>query len=102
MTTHILLVNPADSAMSGTVQFFNQGSGSIPGAPTNISIGGQVNSSFPYSIVGRSSVLSMAGTASLMTRGSVCVVPTAGGSAPVPLLVFTYKPAGFTLSEAGV
>ena len=113
-TTHILLVNPGDSALSGTVQFFNQGSGSIPGvfdpgsgsvagAPTNVSIGGQVGSSFAYSVAGRSSMkFSTAGTGSVMTQGSVRVFPTAGGSAPVPLVVFTYKQEAFTLSEAGV
>ena len=46
--------------------------------------------------------LSTAVTGSVMTQGSVRVNPTAGGSAPVPLVVFTYKQKAFTLSEAGV
>ncbi len=114
-STHILLVNPGDNTLSGTVEFFNQGSGSsipgvfdpgqgtISGAPTNVSIGGQVASSFPYSVVGRSSMkFSTTGTASVMTQGSVRVIPAGGGAAPVPLVVFTYKPEAYTLSEAGV
>ena len=103
-TTHILLVNPTDTPMTGTVQFYNQGSGSAtPGTPTNVSIGGQVNFSFPYTVAGRSSArLSTAGTGTALTQGSVRVMPTGGGAVPVPLVVFTYKPAGITLSEAGV
>ena len=31
-TTHILLINPTDTALTGTIQFFSQGSGTTPGA----------------------------------------------------------------------
>jgi len=34
--------------------------------------------------------------------GSVRVVPSGGGAAPTPLVVFSYKPASVTVSEAGV
>jgi hypothetical protein len=34
--------------------------------------------------------------------GSVRIVPTLQGAAPVPFVVFTYKQGGITLSEAGV
>ena len=104
-TTHILLVNPTDNAMIGTVQFFDQGLGSsTPGVQTNVNIGGHVSNSFEYSVAARSSrKLSTTGTAAGLTQGSVRVTRiTAGGSAPVSLVVFTYKPAGITLSEAGV
>ncbi len=103
-TTHILLVNPTDSPLTGTVQFYNQGSGATtPGTPTNVSIGGQVNISHPYSVAGRSSQrLSTAGTGTALAQGSVRVVPAGGGAVPVPLVVFTYKPGAFTLAEAGV
>jgi hypothetical protein len=102
-TTNILLVNPSDTAVSGTVQFYNQGSGSIAGTPTNVNIGGQINNTFPYTVAGRGSVkLSTAGAGSSIAQGSVRVVPSGGGSAPVPLVVFTYKPGLYTLSEAGV
>lgn len=103
-TTQILLINPTDAAMTGTVQFFSQGSGSTTaGTAMNVSIGGQVNSSFAYSVPRRSSVkLATAGTAPALAVGSVRVVPMAAGAAPTPLVVFSYKPAGVTLSEAGV
>ncbi len=103
LTTHILLVNPSDTAMTGDVQFFSQGSESAAGAPTPVSIAGVVNSTHAYSVAARSSVrLSTAGTATALTQGSVRVNPTGGGVSPVPLVVFTYKPGAFTLSEAGV
>jgi hypothetical protein len=36
-----------------------------------------------------------------MTTGSIRIVPT-GSPAPVPLAIFSYKPAAITVSEAGV
>jgi hypothetical protein len=97
-TTTILLVNPTSNSISGNVEFRNDG-----GATSNVTIGSQTGSSFAYSVSPRSSQkLVTAGTAAITTNGSVRILPTAGGIAPVPLVVFTYKPSGITLSEAGV
>lgn len=102
-TTHILLVNPTDAPLSGTIQFFSQGSETTSGVRVNVSVGGQSNSSFAYVVPRRSALkLSTAGTGQTATTGSVRVAPAGGGVAPVPLVVFTYRPAGVTLSEAGV
>src|SRR5206468_12067356 len=43
-----------------------------------------------------------AGATLTTTSGSVRVVPNGGGSAPTPLVLFSYKPAMITVSEAGV
>jgi len=97
-TTKVLLVNPTDNPMTGSLQFSNP-----TGAAANVMIGGQTNSSFAYSIPGRSSQkLATSGVASITASGSIQIVPASGGAGPTPLVVFSYKPAGITVSEAGV
>src|SRR5262249_20403533 len=46
--TQILLVNPTDTAMDGSIQFTND-----LGSPTDVTIGSETKSSFTYSIPGR-------------------------------------------------
>jgi hypothetical protein len=97
-TTNVLLVNPTDNPMTGTVQFFSQA-----GTAANVTIGGQTNSSFTYSISKRSSQkLSTSGLAPAPTAGSIQVIPAGGGASPTELVVFSNKPGGVTVSEAGV
>jgi len=96
--TQIFLVNPTNSAISGNVQFTDAN-----GAPTNVTIAGSSGSSFPYSVPGGSSKkLATAGTAAATASGSVRVIPAGGGTAPTALIVFSYRPAGITVAEAGV
>jgi hypothetical protein len=95
--TQIFLVNPTDNTISGTVQFTDPN-----GAAVNVSIGGHSDSSFSYSIPGASSQkLATSGASSSTAQGSVRVVP-ATGAAPVALVVFSYRPATTTVTEAGV
>ena len=49
-TTEVVLVNPGDTVLTGTVQFLNQS-----GQAATVSVNGQSNSSFAYSILARSS-----------------------------------------------
>jgi hypothetical protein len=99
--TQIFLVNPTSSALSGTVRFTDPN-----GAAKSVTIGGTTNSSFNYSIpAGSSQKLATAGTAgtgATPASGSVAVVPGGSGTTPVALVVFSYKPAGVTVSEGGV
>jgi hypothetical protein len=96
--TQILLVNPADDPLSGTMQFQNPS-----GSPINITIGGQTSSSFNYSVPRRTSQkFSTSGAPSTTASGSIRINPSAGGPSPTPLIVFSYKPAGVTITEAGV
>jgi hypothetical protein len=97
-TTQVLLVNPTDDPMTGTVQFLGP-----TGAAANVTIGGQTSSSFSYSIPRRTSQkLSTSGFASTTASGSIPIIPANGGPGPTSLIVFSYKPAGITVSEAGV
>src|SRR5262249_48372174 len=54
-TTEVVLVNTTDVAISGTVQFLNDGTSTVPGNPVALAGNGQVSSLFTYSIRPRSS-----------------------------------------------
>src|SRR5438132_4123374 len=98
-TTQILLVNPGDTSLGGTVEFRGD-----DGSLTSVSISGQTKSAFTYAVPPRSSQkLATDGTASTVTSGSVRIIPSDGGAAPLPLVIFSYKPGGtVTVSQAGV
>jgi len=100
-TTQIVLVNPTDSILTGSIQFFGTGTASAAATPVTLTANGQSASSFSYTIPRQSSFkLVTAGGGPVTTTGSVRVVPQ--GVAPSSLVVFSYKPAGITVSEAGV
>jgi hypothetical protein len=102
-STQVVLVNPGDDTLSGTVQFFDQGSASAAAKPVTVSIDGQSASSFPYSIPARSSRrFQTAGSGNTLLSGSVRVVPGGGTKSPSGLAIFAYRAGGVTVSEAGV
>ena len=98
-TTQILLVNPTSAPLIGTVEFHDD-SGSL----TNVTIEGRNKSTFVYAVPPRSSQkFATTGTAPRNMSGSVRIIPTDGQAAPIPLVIFSYRPAGtITVSEAGV
>jgi hypothetical protein len=100
--TQVILVNPTDSTLTGTIQFFNQGSATVPATPISISANGQNSATFTYTIPGQSSYkLVTDGLLPRTVAGSVRVTP-ATGVAPTALAVFSFKPGAITLAEAGV
>jgi hypothetical protein len=97
-STQVLLINPTDTAMTGSVEFADQ-----LGRAASVSIGDQTGSTFAYSVPKRASQkLQTTGAASATISGSVRIVPADGGPVPKPLIMFSYKPATITVSEAGV
>ncbi len=88
-TTQIILVNPTDSALAGTIQFLDQQ--------------GQTASTSAYSVPVRTSyTLNTSGTPQPAQSGSVRVVPATNSAAPAGLAVFSYRKDGITVTEAGV
>jgi mono/diheme cytochrome c family protein len=88
-TTTILLVNPTDNAISGTLQFADSS--------------GTPSSSISYSIPGRSArQFATAGSGSAVRVGAVTIVPAQGSAAPAGSLVFSYTKSGIRLTEASV
>ena len=97
-TTQVILVNPKDASISGNIHFVDQN-----GQAITITANGQTVSTFAYSIPGGGAFrLLTAGQSSLVRTGSVQIVPDAGSNSPTSLSIFSFKPAGVTVSEAGV
>ena len=87
--TQIILINPTDSAMSGSIGF--------------VSTAGAALSTVPFSIPARSSIKQVtAGTAASVQTGSVQIIPAAGSSTPASVAIFSYRPSSVTVSEAAV
>ncbi len=83
-TTQMLLVNPTDAPMTGSIQFAS--------APAQ-----------NYSIAGKSSVnVATSGLGTTVVTGSVRVVPSAGSNAPSGIAVFSFKNGGITVMQTGV
>jgi hypothetical protein len=102
-TTQVFLVNPSDAPLNGTLQFYSAASDNLPGVLTNVTLAGQTNSSFPYTIQPRASIkLSLTSTSSETTNGTIRVVPGAGQVAPVSQAVFTFTNGNIVVTEAGV
>jgi hypothetical protein len=103
-TTELILVNTSDAPISGIVQFFNEGTSTVPGAPITLNVNGLVASSFVYSIPQRSSA--KLGTRGLMTAatqvGSIQITPGSGSGAPAASAVFSFSRNGVTTSTATV
>lgn len=97
-TTQVVLVNPTDSVLTGTIQFVDQSGNAV-----TLTADGQTNSSFTYSIPARSSQkLRTSGLQQGVQVGSVRAVPTANNASPAGVAVFSFRANGVTVSEAGV
>src|SRR5437870_3209782 len=55
-TTEVILTNPSDSPLTGTVEFFNPGSPTQIATAVNISLNGETRSIFSYGIPPRAAV----------------------------------------------
>jgi len=96
-TTQVFLINPGSTTLAGNVQFIGQN-----GSAVNVTVNGQSVSAVPYSVAAQSSQKIVAsGPAATILGGSVRVVPSGGTTAPTPLVLFSYKPGQFTLTEVG-
>ena len=99
----VVLINPTDSIISGTAQFYSNGTTSTPGAPVNLIANGTATSSFSYMIQPRAAFkLQTAGTGSAVQTGWVKVTPNSGTVAPSGLVVFSSQSKGVRVSEAAV
>ena len=102
--TQVILVNPTDRTIAGTVAFLGQGSDTAAAAPVVLTLdGGSMRSNFDYSIPPRSAQrFTTANPPGGLAVGSVRATPDRGNTAPAGLVVFSFAPGEKTLSEAGV
>jgi hypothetical protein len=98
-TTELILVNPANQILSGTVQLLNPA-----GQPVSFSLNAQPPSSVvEYRIAPRSSQrFAMPGTGSVLRTGSARLVPRELETAPDGIAIFRLRTGGVTITEAGI
>ena len=103
-TTQVILVNPTDRTITGTVGFLGPGSGPTVAAPVVLTLDdGSTGSNFDYSIAPRSAQrFTTANPPGGLAVGSVRATPNSGNDAPSGLVVFSFASGGKTVSEAGV
>ena len=102
--TQLLLVNTSDVAVTGTVQFFNEGTPTLAAAPITLNVNGTVAASFSYSIRARTAVnlATFGATTAATAVGSILITPVSGSTAPSASTVFSYSKNGVTVSGASV
>ena len=102
--TQVILVNPTNETIAGTVEFLDPGSGTAPAAPAVLTLDDdRTGASFDYSIPPRGSHrFTTSNPSGAFSSGSVRAIPGAGSIAPSGLVVFSFTVGGKTVSEAGV
>jgi beta-propeller repeat-containing protein len=103
-TTQIILINPAESPLSGTIVFFGHGDTNSPAAPVSIPVSGTAAAlDYAYNIPPHSSVrFQTLGQSAATQTGSVQIMPSGGSITPVGEALFSFKDHGTTVSLAGV
>ena len=103
-STELILLNTTDTSMSGTVQFFNEGTPAIPGLPVALNVNGQTGTSFVYSIRPRSSakLSTLSSAAAPLQVGSIRVTPDSGSTSPSASAVFSFSQNGVTISRTTI
>jgi hypothetical protein len=107
-SSQIVLTNPSEETLTGTVQFYGSGSPGVEAVPMNLTVNGVAGTSFPYSIPPHSiSRLATGGTsASALRSGSVKITPFIPnpftGRVPHLLGVVSQRIGNVTVSETSV
>ena len=101
--TEVILVNPTDLTMAGTVQFFEPGDGPGAAQALTLTVNDQTASTFSYSIPsGSSQKLQTDGAGTTTQVGSVRVTPSTNTGKPSGLSVISFRNGVATVTEAGV
>ena len=102
--TEVVLVNPTDLTIAGTVGFLGPGDPTTAGAPVVLTLDdGSAGSEFDYTIAPRSfRRFTTSNRLGELKSGSVRATPDAGSAAPSGLVIFSYATGEKTLAEAGV
>jgi hypothetical protein len=102
--TKVILVNTTDTPISGTVEFFGEGSASVPATSLRLAVNGQVAASFSYTVrSGASTTFETSGLVGQVTQvGSIHITPTGGSSAPSAFAVLSFASNDVTVSQATI
>jgi hypothetical protein len=102
--TEVILINTTDSIITGTVEFFGEGTPTVPATPLTLTVNGQAASSFSYTLRPRASTTfeTSGPVASATQTGSVRITPTGGSTAPSAFAFFSLFSNGATSTQATV
>ena len=102
--TQVILVNPTDGTITGTVAFLGPGSDTVAASPAILTLeDDRTGSDFAYSIAPRTAQrFTTSNPSGGVSSGSVRATPNGGTAAPSGLVIFSYAQDGRTVSEAGV
>jgi hypothetical protein len=101
-STQVVLTNPTDMPLAGTVQFLDSGSAQTSASPLTMTVNGTTESTFTYTIAPRSAVrLATSNTSTEVRVGSVRVTADQGVT-PQGISIFSFANDGITVSEAAV
>ena len=102
-SSQVVLVNPTNQTISGTVHFLGPGSDTSAAGPATVSLtDGRIGSRFTYEIPHRTSTVLQTSNAATLMDGSVQVVRDSGSSSASAVLLFSLEVGGDVLTEAGV
>ena len=102
-TTQVVLINPGNTPLSGTVDFFTPGTSTANGAPWTLVIDGQSTNRVSYVLPARGEkTFKTSGSGAATSVGWARIVPAAGSTSPIGTALFSYKPADVTVSETSV
>jgi hypothetical protein len=96
-TTEVVLVNPAEKEMAGTITFTDQ-AGELAG----INSGNASGASFDYRVAAKSAWRLRTADTGALQLGSVRINAAAGADTPVGFLIFSFQSGSVTVSAAGV
>jgi len=102
--TEVILINTTDSVITGTVEFFGEGTSTVPATPLTLTVNGQTAASFSYMLRPRASAtFETSGAAAGATQtGSIHITPTGGSNAPSAFALFSFFSNGATSTQAAV
>jgi hypothetical protein len=102
-TTQIVLVNPGDASLTGTVRFFGPGSKSLSMTPAKVVVDNVTGSSFHYAIPPRGVFRMRPQTMELdAAPGLVRITPSTEDAVPSCLAIFSYTKSGITISTSSI
>jgi hypothetical protein len=99
--TQVILVNGTDQAVSGTVQFFNEGTAFTPAVPLSLVVNELQDTVFSYRIPARSAVkLETSGTAAAVQAGSIRIASAQGSATPFAFALTSLTNGTVMITEA--
>ena len=102
--TEVILINTTDSVITGTVEFFGEGTSTISATPLTLTVNGQTAASFNYTIRPRASATfeTSGAPAGATQTGSIHITPTGGSNAPSAFALFSFFSNAATSTQAAV